>query len=423
MPELPPRGGVLSTGEDCVQRRSAQGRSLIVKFTPEGEAGQGGSIDLGTLTALQAEAARGLYAQAMGAYVRHVARDRAATLERLDALTAEYKAKAKAAGVQGHARTAGIVTDLAAGFRLFAEWAASVGAIQAEVGARLADQHWSWLVTLADDQQEQQDESDDARRFIDLIISALGSGRRHLADAKGKPPEGWAAACGWTWYQQRRRPGQLGNRQPQQRPHRLARRRAGLPRRQRGGTANPSLRGPAKQALEQPRHRGCPPGGKGLAGGRADGGEDAVQDAEDPGGGPPDQPPGLRRPGLLAAGRPGARLATRPTPTGTPKDPPRRRVTASLAHQNHGSGPAAPPCAAFRSLPRLRNPFLRTWRTLSTSTRPPVHNTLSVGFPLWLTPQSDSTRVFTITKWCAQVRQKATLQPSEAASRGALGPF
>ena len=100
----------------------------------------------------------------MAAYVRHVVRDRAAALERLDALTAEYKAKAKAAGVQGHARTAGILGDLAAGFRLFAEWAASVGAIQTEVGARLADQHWSWLVTLADDQQEQQDESDDARR-------------------------------------------------------------------------------------------------------------------------------------------------------------------------------------------------------------------------------------------------------------------
>ena len=55
--------------------------------------------------------------------------------------------------------------------------------------------------SLADDQQEQQDESDDARRFIDLIISALGSGRAYLADAKGKPPEGEAAACGWTWYQ------------------------------------------------------------------------------------------------------------------------------------------------------------------------------------------------------------------------------
>ena len=109
-----------------MQRRSAQGRSLIVKFTPEGEAG--GSIDLGTLTALQVEAARGLYAQAMAAYVRHVARDRAATLERLDALTAEYKAKAKAAGVQGHARTPGILADLAAGYRSFLEWAVKVNA-------------------------------------------------------------------------------------------------------------------------------------------------------------------------------------------------------------------------------------------------------------------------------------------------------
>ena len=101
MPELPPRGSVLSTGEDCVQRRSAQGRSLVVKFTPEGEAGSGqaGSIDLGTLTKLQAEA--GLYAQAMAAHVRHLARDRAAALERLDALTAEYKARRRPRACRG----------------------------------------------------------------------------------------------------------------------------------------------------------------------------------------------------------------------------------------------------------------------------------------------------------------------------------
>ena len=265
------------------------------------------------------------------------------------------------------------------------------------------------------------------RRFIDLIISALGSGRAYLADAKGKPPEGRAAACGWTWYQQRHRPGQLGNRQPQQRPHRLARRRAGLPRRQRGSTAHPSLRGPAKQALEQPRHRGCPPGGKGLAGGRADGGEDAVQDAEDPGGCPPDQPPGLRRPGLLAAGRPGARLATRPTPTGTPKDPPRRRVTASLAHQNRGSGPGwrttvrrvSQPPEAAKPLPgALGARFPPVHAPLHTK-RPPPGNFPNAETP---TPQSDN-KTSVIRKRCAQVRQKATLQPSEAASRGALGPF
>ena len=157
------------------------------------------------------------------------------------------------------------------------------------------------------------------------------------------------------------------------------------------------------------------------------GGEDAVQDAEDPGGCPPDQPPGLRRPGLLAAGRPGARLATRPTPTGTPKDPPRRRVTASLAHPNRGSGPGwRAPCAAFRSLPRLRNPFLAHSAHASHQyTRPCTQNA-----PRRETsptrkrqpPQSDNT-TSVIRKQCAQVRQKATLQPSEAASRGALGLF
>ena len=97
---------------------------------------------------------------------------------------------------------------------------------------------------------------------------------------------------------------------------------SGAPRGPETGPSAPNVRPPASEA---------------------DGGEDAVQDAEDPGGCPPDQPPGLRRPGLLAAGRPGARLATRPTPTGTPKDPPRRRVTASLAHPNRGSGPGWQP--------------------------------------------------------------------------------
>ena len=263
------------------------------------------------------------------------------------------------------------------------------------------------------------------RRFIDLIISALGSGRAYLADAKGKPPEGWqrpAVGRGTRTAST----GAVGKSTTKQRPHRLARRRAGLPRRQRGGTAHPSLRGPAKQALEQPRHRGCPPGGKGLAGGRADGGENAVQDAEDPGGGPPDQPPGLRRPGLLAAGRPGARLATRPTPTGTPKDPPRRRVTASLAHPNRGSGPGwRTTVPAFRSLPRLRNPSLAHSRTLPTSTRAPAHKTPPAGKLPQRGNANPPERQHDVcySETVRQVRQKATLQPSEAASRGALGPF
>jgi hypothetical protein len=83
------------------------------------------------------------------------------------------------------------------------EWAASeaVGALEATALPQLLAAHWSWLLTLADAQQEQQTAADDAQRFIDLIISALGSGRAYLVDAEGKPPERRAAACGWTRYQ------------------------------------------------------------------------------------------------------------------------------------------------------------------------------------------------------------------------------
>lgn len=202
MPELPPRGAILSTGEDGVLRKSAKGRSLIVKFTPEDASGQGGSIDLSTLTDLQRDADGGLYAAAMTSYIRHVARGRRAALARLDALVAEYAARAVAAGVRGHARTPGILAELAAGFRLFAEWAASdqVRAIPPESLDKWLDTCWSWLVTLADDQQEQQDEGDDARRFLDLITSALGCGRAHLVDEDGRAPAGKEAACGYRQY-------------------------------------------------------------------------------------------------------------------------------------------------------------------------------------------------------------------------------
>jgi hypothetical protein len=203
MPELPPQGAILSTGEDGVLRRSAKGRSLIVKFTPESRAGAAGSIDLATLTDLQRDADAGLYAIAMASYIRHVARDRAGALAQLAALAAEYSARAVEGGVRGHARTPGILAELAAGFRLFAEWAASpaVGAVEPGALAGILDVHWAWLASLAGDQQDAQDESDDARRFVELVTSALGTGRAHLVDGDGRPPKGVEAACGWTRYQ------------------------------------------------------------------------------------------------------------------------------------------------------------------------------------------------------------------------------
>ena len=112
----------------------------------------------------------------------------------------EYKNRAIESKVQGHARTPGILADLVAGYHLFLEWAETIGAVDSHVTA--AQEHWEWLLSLAPDQAEQMEESDDALRWRDLLHSALACGRAYLAGPDGCAPPSHRAECGWklkTW--------------------------------------------------------------------------------------------------------------------------------------------------------------------------------------------------------------------------------
>ena len=63
----------------------------------------------------------------MAAYIQHVAsRGLDHQLDRLKQLTTEFRDRAMREEVHGHARTPGILADLAAGYRLFLEWAGTV---------------------------------------------------------------------------------------------------------------------------------------------------------------------------------------------------------------------------------------------------------------------------------------------------------
>src|SRR5208337_5602838 len=95
---------------------------------------------------------------------------------------------------------------------------------------------------------------------------------------------------------------------------------------------------------------------------------------------------------------------------GTPKDPPRRRVTASLAHQNHGSGPgwrttvrrvSQPPEAAKPLSGALGARFPPVHAPLHTK-RPPPGNFPNAETP---PPQSDNT-TSVIRKRCAKCARK-----------------
>jgi hypothetical protein len=195
LPSLSPRGGLLSTGEDTAARGSAKGRSLLVQVT-RGETPTTNSVAYATLTPLQSDAAAGAYARTMAAYIQHVAsRGLDHQLDRLKRLTTEFRNRAVREGVHGHARTPGILADLAAGYRLFLEWAETVGACQDPADA--SEEHWKWLCTLAPDQAEQQEEADDALRWRDLVHSALTVGRAYIAGPEGAVPTSHQAECGW----------------------------------------------------------------------------------------------------------------------------------------------------------------------------------------------------------------------------------
>ena len=195
LPSLSPRGGLLSTGEDTAARGSAKGRSLLVSVT-RGETPATNSVAHATLTPLQADAAAGAYARTMAAYIQHVAsRGLNHQLDRLKQLTTEFRDRAMREEVHGHARTPGILADLAAGYRLFLEWADTVIADLDLVAA--SEEHWKWLCTLASDQAEQQEEADDALRWRDLVHSALTVGRAYIAGPGGAAPTSHQAECGW----------------------------------------------------------------------------------------------------------------------------------------------------------------------------------------------------------------------------------
>lgn len=176
-----PRGLILSTGEDIPQGQSLRGRLLILEFEPD-------MVNLEILTALQQAAAAGALAGFTAALIRWLA-------PRMDDLEATLPARAielrAQAAVQGHARTPDIVAGLYAAAEVLAEFAAEHD-IELD-----RSRIWNALLEAGRTQAQHQTADDPVRRFLDLIRSALASGRAHLADAERPDDELRDAALGW----------------------------------------------------------------------------------------------------------------------------------------------------------------------------------------------------------------------------------
>ncbi len=184
-----PRGIVISTGEDVPRGQSARARVLIIEI-------EKGMIRLSDLTAHQEAAASGRFAEAMAGYVCWLA-GRAGELEA--AWSADVKALRSAArGSGSHARTPEIVANLATGWRWWLSYAVDAGALTQSDASALWLQVWAALGKAAAAQVEHQRGSEPTVRFLELVASAVATGRAHIANPNGDPP---ARPEAWGWRQ------------------------------------------------------------------------------------------------------------------------------------------------------------------------------------------------------------------------------
>jgi hypothetical protein len=192
-PEKPPRGQILTTGEDAPRGQSLRARLLILEAS-KGNFGPPPPDANPSLTERQRDAAEGLYAASVAGYVQWLAPRYDALRGRLLAERAELRDRG--AGDGQHARTPGIVADLALGLRYLLDFATEAGAIETARHRELWDTGWRALSEVGALQAEHIESAEPAGHFLRLLSAAVASGRAHLAAPEGQQPD---SPQSWGW--------------------------------------------------------------------------------------------------------------------------------------------------------------------------------------------------------------------------------
>jgi hypothetical protein len=192
-PGKPPRGLILSTGEDIPRGQSLRARMLILEVAP-------GILRWDVLTACQADAEAGIYAQALAGYLHWLAPRYS---EVTQGMPAALRALRQQALQEGHRRTPEIVAHVALGMQSLLAYAHDCGALTLNECRTYWARTWHALTEVAAVQQEHQAADDPVERFRALLSATFTAGLAHVADARTRTsppalPEHW----GWRSHEQ-----------------------------------------------------------------------------------------------------------------------------------------------------------------------------------------------------------------------------
>jgi hypothetical protein len=185
--DYPPRGFIMGTGEDVPRGQSLRSRMMIVEVAP-------GEVCREGLAAAQAAGQCGAFVGLLGRFIQHLAQTLDALPVSLPQKLSEFRQLAYQDGT--HARTPEAVANLALGWQEFLKFAADVGLLSSAESREMFGRVWKALGDAADRQTAHQVIEEPARRFIDLLGSALAGGFAHVADPNGSTPFPFAP---WGW--------------------------------------------------------------------------------------------------------------------------------------------------------------------------------------------------------------------------------
>jgi hypothetical protein len=186
-PDLPPRGLVIGTGEDAPKGHSLRARMDIVEVGP-------GDVNLDLLTEAQAAGRNGLFVAGLAGFIQWIAIYVDDVRQQVPQLLADLRGRAQQQAV--HARTPNAVANLALGWSVFLDFAVDVEAVTYHEAEVLRARVWQALGEAAASQARHQVSEEPARRFIDLLGSALSGGFTHVAEPTGGVPNNPEA---WGW--------------------------------------------------------------------------------------------------------------------------------------------------------------------------------------------------------------------------------
>lgn len=199
-PVREPRGLILITGEDVPRGQSLRARMVILELGRKK-----GTLRWPRLSKRQADAADGLYAEAMAGFIRWLSGRR----NEIDVNkeTADMRASVEPST---HRRASTNDASILLGIKYFLEFAQEVQVLDKNEVEEIMNAAREALRRAAKIQTKQMIEAEPAHKFLRLITAALASGHAHVADRDGHAPNapeiwGWrrgsspqGACIGWV---------------------------------------------------------------------------------------------------------------------------------------------------------------------------------------------------------------------------------